>query len=236
MKYKQSPLDRFLQQRISDNAKELKTVLNETLQTEQDCLEQILFSINHCKKNIAACEKQIEKCNLKSLPAYESRKSAFKENLIIWNMMGHIQMASIEMKECLKRLSTEDIDDWEQRDMIKSAYITIYETSKKLVDSTAEIIKFINHYFPSFDCEAFKLTRKELTTFRENNTAELTRVRNSIAAHRDEEVSTQIEMIEGLHLSDTVELIIEYGNIVNKLGSVTNPIIELGIKRLQKSW
>ena len=31
MKYKKSPLDHFLQQRISDNAKELKNTLNETL-------------------------------------------------------------------------------------------------------------------------------------------------------------------------------------------------------------
>ena len=31
MKYKKSPLDRFLEQRINDNAKELKQTLNETL-------------------------------------------------------------------------------------------------------------------------------------------------------------------------------------------------------------
>ena len=39
MKYTKSPLDNFLQQRISDNAKELKNTLNGTLQKEQDCLE-----------------------------------------------------------------------------------------------------------------------------------------------------------------------------------------------------
>ena len=41
MKYKKSPLDRFLEQRINDNAKELKQTLNETLRMEQNCLEQI---------------------------------------------------------------------------------------------------------------------------------------------------------------------------------------------------
>lgn len=35
MKYKKSPLDRFLEQRINDNAKELKQTLNETLRMEQ---------------------------------------------------------------------------------------------------------------------------------------------------------------------------------------------------------
>ena len=53
MKYKKSPLDRFLEQRINDNAKELKQTFNETLRMEQNCLEQIRHSINHCKNNIA---------------------------------------------------------------------------------------------------------------------------------------------------------------------------------------
>ena len=39
-------------------------------------------------------------------------------------------MASIEMKEYLKSLSVEDLDEWEQRSVIKSAYTAIYETSK----------------------------------------------------------------------------------------------------------
>ena len=34
MKYKKSPLDCFLQQRISDDAKELKNTLNKTLQSD----------------------------------------------------------------------------------------------------------------------------------------------------------------------------------------------------------
>ncbi len=34
-----------------------------TLQEEQRCLEEIRFSINHCKENIAACEKDDQKYN-----------------------------------------------------------------------------------------------------------------------------------------------------------------------------
>ncbi len=34
MKYKKSPLDCFLQQRISDDAKELKNTFNKTLQSD----------------------------------------------------------------------------------------------------------------------------------------------------------------------------------------------------------
>ena len=233
MKYKKSLLDSFLEQRISNNAKELKNTLNETLEMEQTCLEQIRQSISHCKNNIAVCEVQMKKCSLASLPIYETKKSAFKDNLLIWNTMGHIQMASIEMKEYLKRLSVEDVDEWEQRTVIKSAYTAIYETSKKLVDATGYIIEFINRSFPSYDYEAFAAARKELTKFRARNTVELTRVRKGIDAHRDEDVNVQIDIIEGLHLAEVVRLIVDYGNIVNKLGDVMSPIKDLGMKRLQ---
>ena len=233
MEYKKSPLDIFLQKRISDNAEELKNTLNETLQMEQDCLEQIRLSIEHCKKNIAVCEAQMKKCSLASLPIYETKKSAFKDNLLIWNTMGHIQMASIEMKEYLKRLSVDGIDEWEQRDVIKSVYTAIYETSKKLVDATAEIFKFIKRCFPNYDYRIFTNVRKELTKFRESNASKLTRVRNTIDAHRDVEVSVQIEVIEGLHLANAVQLIVEYEDIINTLGNVISPIKELGLKRLQ---
>lgn len=102
-----------------------------------------------------------------------------------------------------------------------------------MVDTTGNITKFIQSYFPSYDYGTFAAAKKELTRFREQNTAELTRVRNGIDAHRDVEVSTQIDIIEGLHLAEAVQLIIDYGNIINKLGHVTSPIKELGIKRLQ---
>ena len=81
MKYEKSPLDSFLQQRISNNAEELKNTLNETLQMEQACLEQICLSINLCKKNIAVCEELIKSSSIVSLSIYETRKSAFTENL-----------------------------------------------------------------------------------------------------------------------------------------------------------
>lgn len=234
MQYKQSPLDRFLQQRISDNAKELKNTLEMTLQEEQRCLEEIRFSINHCKENIAACEKMIKKYNGYSSQIIASKKSAFEDNLAIWNLLGHIQMASIEMKEFLKRLSVEYIDEWEQRSVIKSAYTAIYETSKKLVDGFGKIFDFIKRYFPSYDYSIFASSRKELTTFRDNKTPELTRIRKGIDAHRENDIVAQLDIIEGLHLSDAIKLINEYGMIINKLGQEVKPIIDLGLKRLQE--
>ena len=71
-------------------------------------------------------------------------------------------MTSIEMKEYLKRLSVEDVDEWEQRTVIKSAYTAIYETSKKLVDTTGDIIKFIKIVSQVMTMEHLLLQEKSL--------------------------------------------------------------------------
>lgn len=226
-----SLLDRFLLKRIEENRKELRHNLDSTLQVEQACLEEIMKGIKHCKTNITQCNKILDKASLSLIPVWTAKKDAFKDNLLIWNTMGLIQMASIEMKQYTKRLSADN-NSWELQDAIKSAYIAIYETSEKVIKNTGKIMKFINSNFSSYDCSALKEVKKSLAMFREDNAGELKHVRNNVAAHRDNDVCKQLDITENLHLSDAVKLVVEYGNIINELGTVISPIKELGIKRL----
>lgn len=232
MKYKKSELDIFLQERIRENEEELCRNLDATLQYEQNCLEEIVNGIRHCKSNIEKCNKALEKASISNMAVWNAKKGTFKDNLVIWNTLGLVQMASIEIKRYTKVLSS-DVDEWIIYDAIKSVYTAIYETSKKLVDSTGKLMKFVNSEFPSYDVSLFKDVKKELTKFREDNKDSLTSVRNKIDAHRDEDVCMQIETAENLHLSDAVKLILDYGRIVNELGTVVSPMKQLGILRLE---
>lgn len=232
MKYKKSELDLFLQERIRENKEELSRNLEATLQYEQNCLEEIVKGIKHCKSNIEICNKALEKTSISNMAVWNAKKGAFKDNLVIWNTLGLIQMASIEIKRYTKVLSS-DVDEWIIYDAIKSVYTAIYETSKKLVDSTGKLMKFVNSEFPSYDISLFKDVRKELTKFREDNTDSLTSIRNKIDAHRDEDVCMQINTTENLHLADAIQLIVEYERIINELGTVVNPMKRLGILRLE---
>lgn len=232
MKYKKSELDIFLQERIRENEEELCRNLDATLQYEQNCLEEIVNGIRHCKSNIEKCNKALEKASISNMAVWNAKKGAFKDNLVIWNTLGLVQIASIEIKRYTKVLSS-DVDEWIIYDAIKSVYTAIYETSKKLVDSTGKLMKFVNSEFPSYDVSLFKDVKKELTKFREDNKDSLTSVRNKIDAHRDEDVCMQIETAENLHLSDAVKLILDYGRIVNELGTVVSPMKQLGILRLE---
>ena len=222
MKYKKSELDLFLQERIRENKEELSRNLEATLQYEQNCLEEIVKGIKHCKSNIEKCNKALEKASISNMAVWNAKKGAFKDNLVIWNTLGLIQMASIEIKRYTKVLSS-DVDEWIIYDAIKSVYTAIYETSKKLVDSTGKLMKFVNSEFPSYD----------ISLFREDNKDSLTSVRNKIDAHRDEDVCTQINTTENLHLADAIQLIVEYECIINELGTVVNPTKRLGILRLE---
>lgn len=232
MKYKKSPLDILLQNKIDENKELLKQTLDTTLQEELACLEEIKKAINHCKNNIALLSNKIEKTDISSVPRLTEQKAAFGDNLVIWNTLGHIQIASIEMKEYTKRLS-ENKDNWGQHEIIKAAYTSVYETSKRIIESTAKMMQFINSKYPNFDSATFKGKRKALTQFREENSEKLKSIRNAISAHRDEDICIQIEMIENVHLADAIKLINEYGIILNELGAAVSPVKQLGISRLQ---
>lgn len=230
-----SKLDIFLQERFKENEVSLKHNLDSSLKEEQVCLDEFIKGINHCKRNIERCCKYLGKSSISKLPVLNAQKEAFNDNLVIWNTLGHVQMASIEMKRFIKALSS-DSDNWERKNTIKSAYTAIYETSKNLVDSTGKLIVFIKTKFPMYDLYLFKEVRKKLTKFREDKKETLTCIRNKIDAHRDEDVSVQIKTSENLCLSDAVQLIIDYMAIVNELGTVLSPMKKLGIMRLQNTF
>ena len=80
-----------------------------------------------------------------------------------------------------------------------------------MIKNTEKIMKFINSYFPGYDYSALKDAKKNLAKFREDNVYELKNVRNNVAAHRDNDIFNQLDTLEGIHLSDAVKLVIEYG-------------------------
>ena len=153
MKNNKSILDIFLENRIKENKKVLNNKLSESLLREQVCLDKICQSITHCKKNIESCDRMKCGSDFASIRKLELRRAAFVDNLNIWNTMGHIQMASIEIKESIKRLSSVELDEWEKQDIVGTAYVSIYETSKNLVDSTGKLIVFLKNYFPVIAAE-----------------------------------------------------------------------------------
>ena len=74
MKYKKSELDLFLQGRIRENKEELSRNLEATLQDEQNCLEEIVKGIKHCKSNIEKCNNALEKASISNMAVWNAQK------------------------------------------------------------------------------------------------------------------------------------------------------------------
>lgn len=77
-KYKKSELDLFLQERIRENKEELSRNLEATLQDEQNCLEEIVKGIKHCKSNIEKCNKALEKASISNMAIWNAKKELSK--------------------------------------------------------------------------------------------------------------------------------------------------------------
>ena len=217
MNVTKSPIDVFLEQRL-----------------EEDKIKLVKQSIDHCKKNIGLIDKLSSKGSISAVHNLQIKKDAFRDNLKIWNMFGQIQMVSIELKKNIKNLTSVK-DDWIKQSLLVTMSVSIYETSKKLIDETAKVIKILISYGPESLLEEFKASRKKLTSFSEEHKQELIETRNTVGAHRDEDVSKQISKLEGLELSHIIQIALDYNKIILEIAEFQNALSAVGFKRLEKA-
>jgi hypothetical protein len=104
-----------------------------------------------------------------------------------------------------------------------------------LIDETAKVIKILISYGPESLLEEFKASRKKLTSFSEEHKQELIETRNTVGAHRDEDVSKQISKLEGLELSHIIQIALDYNKIILEIAEFQNALSAVGFKRLEKA-
>jgi hypothetical protein len=102
-----------------------------------------------------------------------------------------------------------------------------------LIDETAKVIKILISYGPESLLEEFKASRKKLTSFIEEHKQELSQVRNTVGAHRDEDVSKQISKLEGLQIAHVIQVALDYNKIILEITKFQNALSAIGIKRLE---
>lgn len=80
-----------------------------------------------------------------------------------------------------------------------------------------------------------KTSRKTLTSFIEEHKQELSQVRNTVGAHRDEDVSKQISKLEGLQIAHVIQVALDYNKIILEIAKFQNALSAVGFKRLEKA-
>lgn len=208
--------------------------LDSSLMSEETSLELIITSIRHCKRQICNIDKLIIKKPQgdRDRISLMTKKTAFEDNLLIWNLCGHIQITSYQIKSIQKRLYSDE-NELQKRITVGEASLLIYESSKIIIDSTGKsFLDYLTRILGSDKLCDFKSLRKELTIYRENNSNNLKNIRVKNVAHRDPDLLNQIDVIEDFNWSDCIQLLLDYEQILNKLGAFLNSIIPLGLEQL----
>lgn len=232
MNYNLNSTDSFLEECLkSPEGIELDKTLAQTIKTEHEILELISTSIKHCKKNIAEIDKLLniveanDRLKRHLSDGFNLQKKVWEDALLIWNLCGFIQMISLEIKSAQKSLYFET-DEWHRRNIIKQAYVMMYESSEDLLQQTGK------HFLDvmSLSCSEeqivqFKAIRKKWSLFRKNYEDEFQDVRNKVGAHREHDVMMQINTIESLNWSQTIELLLEYEKLTIEIAPYFSALI-----------
>ena len=235
MQYNINDVDRQLERLLNSERDAILNSLNSSVSAGELSFELITTSIKHCKKQISNIDKLIgQKNNSVSLRnSLIAKKKAFNDNLVIWNLCGHIQLTSIQVKDVQKRLYAGETNELRKRLAIGDASLLVYETSKVMIDCTGkEFMEFLNKVLDQEELDVFKSLRKGLTTFREENSKYLKDIRVKSVAHRDTDILNQVDIIEGLNWSDCIQLLLDYEKILNDFGTFLTSLIPLGNNEL----
>ena len=239
MQYNINDVDRQLERLLNSERDAILNSLSSSVSAGELSFELITTSIKHCKKQISNIDKLIgQKNNSVSLRnSLIAKKKAFNDNLVIWNLCGHIQLTSIQVKDVQKRLYAGETNELQKRIAIGDATLLVYESSKVIVDCTGkDFLEFLHKVLVHDQLEDFKSLRKGLTTFREGNSKYLKDIRVKSVAHRDTDVLNQIDVIEGLNWSDCIQLLLDYEKILNDFGTYLSSLIPLGNRILADAF
>jgi hypothetical protein len=92
--------------------------------------------------------------------------------------------------------------------------------------------------------ERAKLIRKKLNQMRNEKESELKNIRDLVAAHRDHDISRQIETINSMDNKKIIQFAFDYMKLIEELGSLFNDVIKyiridqenLGIDKFKEKY
>ena len=86
-------------------------------------------------------------------------------------------------------------------------------------------------YFQNFN-NKLKTISSQVKEFRKSYLKYVSVIRNNYIAHLLPNVEEQIDMMERFQLSQTIEVLLKFGSILNRIGSLLNIEISFVIKNL----
>jgi len=207
--YNKSSFDKDLENLISKDRANLMSIYDTNFQTQEQTFSLIVDSIEHAEFN------------------------NFNDNKLIWNIAGFINIISYDLKIIARDLTLAQTE-WQKRHYARHACLIIYESIDSLFQLLGKDFRDLTQNRLNILELEEMLTeiREDLKLFKKNYSKKLYEIRNVAVAHRNNEVLKQVRIIKQISWNDTIQMISQFDNILNKLGAFCQSLINKGLSDL----
>ena len=228
-------LDLFLEKRMdSADGVELKEALESTIEDGKRCLEQLELQIRICRGKIAEIDERVAKSG--QTHTLMQMKRAFEEQEFIVNTAAQCQQCSYETKGLQKLLYFEKDTNGRERIAV-DVCVMMYEWCEDLNELTGKKYQDIAQRLLSQAALAkTRIARKKLADFFKQEKPVLSEIRHNAGAHREHDFMKQMEVLEGVGWSDTIERLHRFEEVTLELGKTMKPLMEAGLKKIGEAF
>lgn len=238
MKYNITEVDMELSKNMKNaEGKQLKSILYSKIAEQEAMLDLFEVSINHCEQQIQLCiDKMTTETDDLKKQEHKATEVVFRDNKLIWNISGFITLISIDIKTIQAGMYFAETE-WHKRFYARQVCTIMYESSKDIFELLGKnfkelISKRIN--ITSFEDE-LKDIRSRLNLFQTTHSAYLCTVRNNTAAHKDQDVLKQLDVISNINWTEIIQTTMKFEGIINDLGTFLQKLINSGLGNLKNS-
>ena len=228
-------LDYFLEQRMnSADGEEIKGALEAISIEEKKCLELFKIQISHCQQQLALIGERITA----GWHTHELmvKKRAFEEQEYVLNVAAQIQQCSYETKGIQKLLYFEKNESSRERIAV-DASVMMYEWCEDLNELTGKKYQDIAKRLLSEAALAkTRIARKKLADFFKQEKPVLSEIRHNAGAHREHDFMKQMEVLEGVGWSGTIDRLHRFEEVTLELAKTMKPLMEAGLKKIWEAF
>jgi hypothetical protein len=159
----------------------------------------------------------------------------FKNNRLIWNAAGYINIVSYDIKILGKTLMLSEFE-WEKRYFARQAALLIYEAS-------SDIFKLLGKEFRKVisdlsDAQMLSNLQKEITKeLNDFNVAHQNRmheIRNVSIAHRETDMVRQLNLINSISWVEAINYISAFDHILNMTGEFLQKVMDKSVREFEE--
>ena len=164
------------------------------------------------------------------------KKRAFEEQEYVLNVAAQIQQCSYETKGIQKLLYFEKNESSKERIAVEAS-VMMYEWCEDLNELTGKKYQDIAQRLLSQAALAkTRIARKKLADFFKQEEPVLSEIRHNAGAHREHDFMKQMEVLEGVGWSDTIERLHRFEEVTLELGKTMKPLMEAGLKKIEEAF